>query len=68
MKNGIQSKTATPKHDKQLKIKIDEIRNHICSSKICGALTNTPIIMKFDMQKVETKIFKDDFQEIDLGT
>ena len=48
-------------------MKNDDVGNHICSSNLWGASTNRPIIMKFDMQKVGTKIFTDFFSEIDFG-
>ena len=53
---------------KREKMKNDDVGNHICSSNLWGASTNRPIIMKFDMQKVGTKIFIDLISEIDLST
>ena len=48
-------------------MKIDEVGNRICSSQICGVQMSSPIIMKFCMQKLKTKIFRNLFSEIDLS-
>ena len=53
---------------KSQNMKIDEVRNHICSLKIFGVQMSCLIIMKFCMQKLQTKIFVDLFSEIDLSS
>ena len=49
-------------------MKIDEGRNRIYCSQICGVQTSYSIIMKFCMPKLKTKIFVELFSEIDYSS